>query len=119
MPYQCKRLGSLLAALLISIPAFAADQTQIASPDGSVQCNVFSSDGVLRYEVSFKNKPVIEASPLSFTIDGAEFAAKASFGEIKTYRVNETYPWRGVHSTASNHCNGATIALKHGDAACT
>jgi alpha-glucosidase len=27
--------------------------------------------------------------------------------------VKETYPWRGVHSQAVNHCNGATIHLKH------
>src|SRR6185369_3245266 len=80
---------------------------------GAVQCKVFLKDN-LRYEISFKNKPVIETSRLLFTLDGVELTAAPEAGDVKTYRVNETYPWRGNHALATNHCNGATIALQRG-----
>ena len=42
--------------------------------------------------------------------------AEPTAGEIKTYHLNETYPWRGAHSVAVNNCNGAVIPLKSGAA---
>src|SRR5258706_10316830 len=113
MAFLFKRSRWWLALLLIPGHAFAMDETQVASPDGSVQVKVIFKDS-LRYEVSFKNQPVIEPSTLSFTLDGVELAAQAGAGEIKTYRLNETYHWRGDHAQATNNCNGATIALQHG-----
>src|SRR4051794_30780125 len=93
----------ILAAVLISPNAFAGDETQVASPDGSIQFKVSFKDG-LRYEVSLKNKSVIEPSRMVFTLDGAEVTSGADVGEIKTYRLNETFPWRGAHTPAVNHC---------------
>src|SRR5688572_29463835 len=113
MAFHFKRYCWLLAFLLIPGHAFSAedrDETRITSPDGSIQFKVTFKEG-LRYEVSFKSKPVIEPSPLSFMLDGVDLAGKPQAGEIKTYRLNETYPWRGAHAQAANQCNGATIAL--------
>ena len=95
--------------------AAPAGETEVASPDGSVRFHLTSNDR-LGYDVTLKGKPVIEPSRLVFTIDGAELTTNAAIGDIKTYRLNETYPWRGVHSVAVNNCNGATIAIKSGTA---
>jgi alpha-glucosidase len=32
---------------------------------------------------------------------------------MQPYEINETYPWRGVHLVATNHCNGLKIELLH------
>src|ERR1700722_18654838 len=50
-----------------------------------------------------------------FSLDGTDLTTNAVAGEIKSYKINETYPWRGAHSVAVNNCNGENIALKsHG-----
>ena len=105
----------LLVALLFQNRATAAaTETLVTSPDGSIQFHA-TFKGRLGYNVSFKNKPVIEPSRMIFSLDGTDLTSDAAPGEIKTYKINETYPWRGAHSQAVNNCNGATVALKsHG-----
>jgi alpha-glucosidase len=91
----------------------AATSAQVVSPDQAVQFKVFLDRGSLTFSVSRKDRPVVEPSPLSFSVDGVNLTEGVTFGAVKAYRVKETYPWRGVHSQAVNHCNGATVALRH------
>ncbi|HWC61953.1 MAG TPA: glycoside hydrolase family 97 N-terminal domain-containing protein, partial [Verrucomicrobiae bacterium] len=104
----------LIAAIILNpTRAFAVLEADVASPDGSIQFQVTFTNGV-GYEVGLKNKAVIEPSRMSFSINGTELTTAPAAGEVKTYRLNETYPWRGAHSTAVNNCNGAVIPLKAG-----
>ena len=60
-----------------------------------------------------KHKPVIETSAIGIIIDGVDLGQGVEVGKVDTYRVKETYPWRGVHSEAVNHFNGSKISVKH------
>jgi alpha-glucosidase len=91
----------------------AVSETQVTSPDGTIQFHVTFNSGI-HYEVGLKNKTVIEPSRMVFSLNGTELTADVTNGEPKTYHINETYPWRGAHSTAVNNCNGAVIPLKSG-----
>ena len=91
----------------------AANGTQVVSPSGSVQFKILPQEGRLQFAVTLRNKPVLETSPMRFTLDGVDLAEGANLGRVATYRVSETYPWYGAHARATNHCNGATIAVKH------
>ena len=73
--------------------------------------SVNSLVGALSYQVSFRNKAVIEKSSLGFKTNFKEIGKNVQFLKIETYNVNETYPWRGVHSLATNFCNGAIISI--------
>ena len=88
-------------------------ETNITSPDGSIQFHVTFKNGI-GYGVKLRNTAIIEPSRLNFSLNGNDVTAEPTVGEIKTSRINETYPWRGVHSTAVNNCNDAVIALKSG-----
>ncbi len=93
-------------------PAPAA--VAVASPDGQVQFRLLvSAAGRLEYAVTLKAKPVIEASPLGITIDGVNLAEGVRLGRPARYKVAETYPWYGVHSTAVNRCNSVRIPVTH------
>ena len=46
-------------------------------------------------------------------VDGVELCRDSTITKIERYRVFEKYPARGVHSTASDNCNGAKISLRH------
>lgn len=105
----------LIASLSLLPGTARAAETVVPSPDGAIQFHV-TFKGPLVYDVSFKNKSIIEPSRLLFSIDGKVLTADATIGEIKTYRMDDTYPWRGAHSQNTNNCNGAVIPLKSGAA---
>src|SRR4051812_5527610 len=108
------RLGFVLVALLIPCASFAAvPEALVTSPDGSIQFHVTFNDGI-HYEVGLKNKSVIEPSRMVFFVNGSNLTSEVTVGEIKTSRINETYPCRGAHSIATNSYNGAVIPLKSG-----
>ena len=46
-------------------------------------------------------------------VDRADLADGAQIGAADSYKINETYPWYGPHSTATNNCNGAKVALTY------
>jgi len=94
-------------------PREAETEVRTLSPDGSVQFSILLHDGRLKYAVTFRNKPVIETSPMEITVDGVNLAEGVEANKVDSYEVKETYPWRGVHCQAVNHCKGAKIWLKH------
>jgi alpha-glucosidase len=61
----------------------------------------------------FIGKPVIETSLMGIAVDDIDVTEGVESGKVDRYQIREIYPWRGVHSQAVNHCNGANIALKH------
>lgn len=106
--------GFVVASLLLFTGyAIAAPETEVTSPNGSIQFRLTFKNH-LGYEVLFKTNMAIEPSWMMFSVDKKDLTKGATSGEIKTYRINETYPWRGAHSEAVNNCNGAVIPLKSG-----
>ncbi|MBI4876399.1 MAG: glycoside hydrolase family 97 N-terminal domain-containing protein, partial [Acidobacteria bacterium] len=104
----------VLFALLLSLPVAAAEIAAVASPDGAVRFVLAAnSKGDLEYTVTFQGKPVIETSGIGITVDRVNLAQGAETGKIDRYQTKETYPWHGVHSTATDHSNGARVALTH------
>ena len=85
----------------------------ISSPDGNVQFQVILHEARLKYAVTFGSRPVMEESPIRITVDGVNLTKGVEVENVDRYQIKEAYPWRGVHSQAVNHCNGATISLKH------
>jgi alpha-glucosidase len=98
--------------MLFISKAFAADTTIVASPDGQIRFRLFITDHQLRYTVTFRNEPVIEASPMILSIDDKILTDGVKTGMVKRYTINERYPWMGVHAWAINNCKGASIALQ-------
>ena len=91
----------------------AADTSRIRSPNGSVEFRLFQRESRLTYSITFRNKPVIEASPLRVLLDGVDLADSVALGDVRRSAKRETYPWRGIHSRATNHYNVAAISLTH------
>lgn len=108
-------LLSLLAAHVVSATARAATGSPVVtSPNHGVQFKLVPSvGGQLSYSVAFRGKPVIELSPLSFAVDGLELTDGVEFGTVEHREIEETYPWRGPHALALNHCSVAVMNLTH------
>ena len=111
-----KRLCALLLLPLACVRLSDSPSTNsvsISSPDGAVTLRLWSEAAGLHYSVTLRGRSVIEPSPVVVIIDDSPITDAVKFGAVKRYTVDECYPWRGVHSVATNHCNGANISLQH------
>jgi alpha-glucosidase len=46
-------------------------------------------------------------------VDGFDLSSGVVLGKVERFDIDETYPWHGAHSTATNQCHGARIFLEH------
>jgi alpha-glucosidase len=87
-------------------------QVEIHSPDKKISFSLsLLPQGHLQYSVLFRHQPVIDASLLGLTVDDVPVCEGSSFGTIQKQIIDKSYPWRGVHSTAVNHCRDAKINI--------
>jgi alpha-glucosidase len=117
--YRSRRefLSTALAAPIFITGLSSSIQSKniiVPSPGGGVLFELLPGEkSRLSYRVIFRNRPVIETSALGMLIDGIDFCEGAEVVSRETYRINERYASRGVHSEAVNRCNGAKVLLKH------
>ena len=109
------RACACCAAIVISLSAGSlwAAPIVVASPDGAVKFSLKADEQGLNYSVDFRDKPVIENSPIVVLLDGTVLTDGVQAGAVQRSSIDETYPYRGVHSKAINHCNTAQIPLQH------
>src|SRR3989454_1586040 len=91
----------------------AGEVIAFTSPKGQVQFILFAAGPQLRYRITRANQIVVDLSVLGMLVDGVDLCRDSTISRIDRYRVFEKYPARGVHSTATDHCNGAKISLRH------
>jgi alpha-glucosidase len=103
----------LLASNLAGTAGAATPQLDVASPGGTVRFTLSLDGPKPACEVNSQGRPVLDSSTLSMTVDSVEITAGARAGTPEPYRVDETYPTRGVHARAVNRCNGVRIPLEH------
>ena len=104
---------NFLFLILCSIHVLASDTTLIQSPDGTVHFKLFQQANQLSYAITFNGETIIKPSPFLMTVEGISITENITIAKTERYKINETYQWRGVHSKATNHCNGATIFINN------
>jgi alpha-glucosidase len=84
------------------------------SPDSNLQLIVLTTDNSqLKYELKYMDQPVVQPSSMGVTVDGLNLGEGVVVGDENRYDGDETYAWRGVHSTAVNHFQGTKVAITH------
>jgi len=108
----------LCISIVLNVQNIQAEtgNVKIKSPDGSVVLTVNSLHGALTYHVNFKGKTVIEQSSLGLKTLSKEIGINGVVDKVETYKIDETYAWRGIHSLATNCCNGAKIGINENNA---
>jgi alpha-glucosidase len=89
---------------------------EIAAPAGGIAVRVFPAPdrgARLMWQVTMRGQPVIEPSRLGIVVDGQDLGDGAAITHAEPYRVDERYPWRGVHAQAVNRANGMRLRLLH------
>src|SRR5215469_15047352 len=98
-----KILASTFAVVLLALGApspraSAADKVEVESPGGKVLLTLSAGPDRLGYAISLAGRPAIATSPLGIVVDGRDLGQGAGLGRVETYRADEAYPTRGVHS---------------------
>ncbi len=91
--------------------AWAGPQLQLSSPDGTLTATLTSAPEGLLWSLSRESSPLIAPSPLGLRIDGTDFGQEDTLGEPTTRTIRETYPWRGIKGSATNHCRSYSIPI--------
>lgn len=94
-------------------PAAAAKRVTVVSPNRQLEFQLLNDQSSLQYRITLRRDPVVETSRIRMKIDEVDLSRNAEIGRVESYRVNERYPSRGVHSEAINHFNGAKVFLRH------
>lgn len=99
---------------LVSVAKALPDASiSISSPDKQIQFRLSLQNDQLQYTVLFKNVPVVERSTIVMLLNDKAVAGKVNIKNVQWYKLNEQYPWLGVHATAVNQYNGAKVPLQH------
>ena len=99
----------LLSFSLFIIPVNAQNDVLVKSPDGKTVFKVFLTGKQLSFSVKSDGHQIIEASSAVFIVDGNAITNNLVLGKTEKYSIDETYPWNGLHSVATNKCNGSII----------
>ena len=92
----------------------ARDSIRVTSPDGRIDFELSAKDSSrLRFRVGFRGVTALEWSGFGFTVDNVDLGQEAQILDHASFRRDNSYRWRGVHSRARDRCNGATIRLRH------
>jgi alpha-glucosidase len=100
---------SATLTLAFSVPY----KIEIESPDGTIHCSVFTEKAQLSLSVTMNGNSVIDKSPLRMSVDGAIITDGIKIGKVRLFRLNESYPWYGLHSTAYNNFKSVIITLNN------
>ncbi len=98
--------------LLCVLSVGAQKKVAVSSPDGKLRFTLTVTDAGIVYDVTYKKKPVVNASPLGFEFDSGEFGAGVSVGRLRSRTIDETYELViGKVAVARNHCRETVIPL--------
>lgn len=86
----------------------------LASPGEKILGHIeVGLDNQVFLSVSRGEQTVIERSLLGLTVDGCDLGRNLTMGEPLFDSINETYPTRGWHTLAHNHCTTCHIPFVH------
>lgn len=86
----------------------------VASPNSTIKLSLsLRSENRLAYRITLNGQPAIELSRAGIIVDGINLGDGASVTGIERTRHDARYKTQGVHATAVDRYNGATIAMVH------
>jgi alpha-glucosidase len=86
---------------------------RIESPDGRLACILSTENKNLNFSVEMSGKTIVEPSPMVMSVDGKTITGNIKTGKAIRSRVNDSFPLKGLHSTAHNLHNSCIIPISH------
>jgi len=84
---------------------------RVASPDGKLALTFAANAERLNFAVTLESTPVLDASSIAMMLDGYDLSTGVVLTNVEARSGEETFPWLGARSTASNRYNAATLSI--------
>ena len=85
-----KTLISLVIGLITSL-TISGQSVTTSGPDGNLKVKVSVKQGIPVYSVTYKNKTILEDSPLGFVANVGDFSRDMTFTGQKENKIDKTY----------------------------
>lgn len=106
----------LLCAFALSFSIVSAQQATVTGPDGNLKVDISLKGGKPLYTVSYKDKTILEDSPLGFVTDIGDFSTNVSYVGQTTSTVSKTYVQDRIKQSVVNYnANELKIAFANAD----
>lgn len=105
-----KRVTIVLLFIGLFCIGLRAQNITIYSPDKDLKVDLFLKDGSLTYNVNYKNKTILEDSPLGMITNVSDFSKNLAFVEKKENSINETYTEKKIKKSKVNYQANELIA---------
>lgn len=106
----------LLCAFALSFSIVSAQQATVTGPDGNLKVDISLKEGKPLYTVSYKDKTILEDSPLGFIADIGDFSTNVSYVGQSTSTVSKTYVQDRIKQSVVNYnANELKITFANAD----
>lgn len=106
----------LLCAFALSFSIVSAQQAAVTGPDGNLKVDISLKGGKPLYTVSYKDKTILEDSPLGFVTDIGDFSTNVSYVGQTTSTVSKTYVQDRIKQSVVNYnANELKITFANAD----
>lgn len=104
--------SGLVIAIITLLLSISLHAQEVQSPDGAISVKLKLESGQLSYEVSYKNNPVLEASPLGLETSIGSFATGLRNADAQVTKIDEHYTLpHGKTSEVHYTANQLTVSL--------
>jgi len=100
----------ILPTVFFSAGAQAEKLLPVKSPDRHIAVNLSVEAGQVEWCALLDGVMVLEKAPLEIS-GGEPSTGPVHFGRTRRYRINDSYPWYGVHSVAEERGSGLEVPL--------
>jgi hypothetical protein len=84
---------------------------RLTSPDGRIELSFSVDGGQLTYELAKNRHTLLAKAPMDMHASGDATVSGLHFGQARCYRLDDSYPWNGVHASAEEHGAGVEVSL--------
>ena len=106
----------LLCAFALSFSIVSAQQATVTGPDGNLKVDISLKGGKPLYTVFYKDKTILEDSPLGFVTDIGDFSTNVSYVGQTTSTVSKTYVQDRIKQSVVNYnANELKITFANAD----
>jgi alpha-glucosidase len=105
----------LVVSLAVStLPAAQkTSEVRVTSPDRRLILDIKTDSNQLLWNIAAGNTPVIEPSALGIVVDGVDLGKGSVRRAVESYKVDDSFPWRGGKSEIKYRANGVRIRMTH------
>ncbi len=106
------KIFTLFSLMLISYSAFSQDPVEVISPDGNLKVTIMVDNGNPQYAVTYKEKVILENSPLGLITNEGDFTSRMSLVDSNQGEVNKEYTQAKIkQSFVKYHANTMLCAF--------